>query len=125
MKNDSFHLRLSTALKAKLVRDSALCGFTTPTKYLKELIERGLPVSKSIDKRLEDFEKNLDTELDNLSGEVKDMHKLIYLTYRVAARVLIRSFYIKRGESSDNDLEEARSIIDGEVINMEKRFSEE
>lgn len=125
MKKTTFNLLLPKELKAKLIRDSALNGFASPTAYLKELIKRGLSLSKPIDMKFEEFEKNLDTELDNLSKEVKGMHKLIYLTYKVAVRVLIRSFYIKRGESSDNDLEEARSIIDGEVINMEKRFSEE
>jgi phosphorylcholine metabolism protein LicD len=125
MKNDSFHLRLSTALKAKLIRDSALSGFATPTAYLQELIDRGLPLSKSIDMRLQEFEKNLDTELDNLSNKVKDMHKQIYLVYKVAARVLVRSFYIKPGSASENDLAETNSILESDFINVEKKFREE
>jgi hypothetical protein len=119
-----FNLSLPNDLKAKLLRDSALYGFATPTAYLNELIERGLPVSKAIDTRLKAIEEKQDEFAGEMTDEVLALHKRLYLTYRLAAKTLIHSFFIKPGPVTDEAVAEAKALIDEEIENTREAFED-
>ena len=121
-KNDCFKLRLPKALKAKLLRDSALYGFATPTAYLRELIERGLPVSKSIETRLKAIEDTQDEFASEMAKEVLTLHKRLYVTYRLSEKILTHAVYIESGPVTEEAEGEAKAIIDEEIENTREAF---
>ena len=125
MKNKRFTFTLKDSLRRKLTRDTMFLEFPSISAYLNELIEKGLPASKSLDSRLQEVEKKLETLSDSLLNELKDLHKRVYITYRIVSYSLARSYFIKPGSISENDMEDANAFIESEVKNMEKKFGGE
>jgi hypothetical protein len=123
-KYNRFTFTLKNELRKKLYLDSSLLGFTSITDYLNELVERGLPASESVGKRLQTIEKKQDELSAILSEEINVLHKRLYLTYRIATYTLMRSFYIKAGEISESDADEVNSFIDNEIEKIKEMFKE-
>ena len=114
-KKTTFNFSLPNDLKTKLLRDSALYGFTTPTAYLRELIERGLPVSKSIETRLKTIEEKQGEFAGEMAKEVLTSHKRLYVTYRLAEKILTHAVNMQSGPVTEEAEDEAKAIIDEEI----------
>ena len=118
----TFNFSLPNDLKTKLLRDSALYGFATPTAYLRELIERGLPVSKSIETRLKAIEEKQGEFAGEMAKEVLNVHKRLYVTYRIAEKILTHAVYIKPGPVKEEAEDEANAMIDEEIEYTREAF---
>ena len=123
-RNQRFEFKLTTETKKKLLRDSALNGYASPSAYLSELIEVGPPVSKNLDLRLQLIEKKVETYANNLEIQnnnilslSKDIFKRNYIVYRIAAFLLSRSFFIKPGNVSEDDISDSNRFIE-EQLNL-------
>ena len=101
---------LPKTIKPRFFLDSTLYGFATPTAYLRELIERGLPVSKSIETRLKAIEDKQDEFAGEMAKEVLTLQKRLYVTYRLAEKTLIHAVYMKPGPVTDEAVAEAKAL---------------
>ena len=120
---------ISEELKKKFISDSARHNFPSLTAYLKELIERGLPLSKSLEKRLQFIEEKVETNAENLEIEnqktlslLKEVYKRVYVNSKIVSFILARTFFIKPGKISDNDFDDAKYFIENELALFEKKF---
>jgi len=120
----TFNFSLPNDLKTKLLRDSALYGFATPTAYLRELIERGLPVSKSIETRLKAIEDKQDEFAGEISKKVLNLRKRLFVTYNLVAKNLIHAVYMEPGPVTEEAVAEAKELIDQEIENMREVFKD-
>ncbi|MCK4765399.1 MAG: hypothetical protein KAW12_24570 [Candidatus Aminicenantes bacterium] len=122
MRTRKFQFRLPDDLRNKVLRDSVMMGFPSISSYLCKLIEIGLPQIESKNINVQDVIQEQRILLDSLSEKVNDLQKRDYITYKIAAHILARSFFTKPGVLPENIIAEANSLIESEVKNMEKKF---
>jgi hypothetical protein len=128
-----FSLNLDAQQKEKLYRDAGKNGFSSPTSYLIDFIEKGgSSVSDSLELRLQLIEKKVEVYSSNQEMQHKKLftlleraYKRIYVAYRLVSYILGRSFYIKPGNISMQDLEETNRIIDKEIDHVRKMSEKE
>ena len=121
MKNKLFAFTLKETLRQKLVSDSQNLGFPSISAYINELIRTGLPVSESLDLRLQLIEKKIDTLFHDIRTLKGDVNRRTFITFRLTSYILARSFFIKQGDASEDDIKEANKIIEHEMSMFKKR----
>ena len=128
-KDQRFEFKLTSETKKKLLRDSALNGYFSPSAYLAKLIDIGPPVSEDLDIRLQLIEKKVEVYGNNLEIQNKkivsltqDIFKRNYIIYRIVAFLLSRSFFIKRGKVSEEDIDDSNRFIEEQLDNYMNRF---
>lgn len=135
MSKENLTITISPEIKQKLTIDSVRLGFTSKSLYLSELVRKGLPVSESLDIRLQLIEQKIDmlpgnilTMLKNQSNEIgtslKDVDRRTHLTFRIVSFILARTFLMAKGTISEDDIKRANTFIENE-LNAFKKISGE
>ena len=130
MKKDKrFEFKLTADMKRKLIRDSVLSGYLTPSAYLTKLIEMGPPVGDSFEVRLQLIEEKIDmlskdnTYINNkILSIVQSIFKRNYIVYRIVSFLLARSFFSNPGRISEEDISSSDAFIRKELKQFEKKY---
>jgi len=129
MKNVFVQFKISEEEKRKLIYDSVKNNFPSMTAYFKKLIETGLPVEENLDIRLQLIDKKVETNAANaeiqikkIMSFVKDIFKRNFIVYRIVYFLLSRSFFIKPGETSEEDTANSKAYIEEQLRLYEKRY---
>jgi len=132
MKNERVTIRLTAELKEKLSENALKNGFPSATAYLVSLIGNGLSQSKTLDTQAENLyqikEKvnniasNQTTQEEKFTGELDKIFRFSYINYRLIIHILARLFYIKPGDISRQNKEDADAYVKQQVKLMEERF---
>ncbi len=123
-KNNRFKFTLKEGLRDKLVLDSKIPDYPSISAYLNALIETGLPKMVSIENKIDRFEEKLDS-MNSFLDALDQVHRRLYITYRIAAYLLARSFLSELGAPvSEEEMVKANSFIESEVEKMKKKFED-
>jgi len=132
MKNERITIRLSAELKEKLSENALKNGFPSATAYLVNLIGNGLSQSKTLDTQAENLHQikeqvntiasNQTTQEAKSAAELDKIFRFSYINYRIIIHILARLFYIKPGDISRQNKEDADAYIKQQVKLMEERF---
>ena len=131
MRKEKLSISLSPEIKKKATLDSVRLGFTSKSLYLSELIQKGLPVSESLDIRLQLIEQKIDmlpgnilTMLKNFSHEIdaslSDINRRTHVTFKIVSFILARTFLIKDGAISDDEVKRTNSFVENEINTFKK-----
>jgi hypothetical protein len=131
MNKENLTITIAPGIKKKLILDSVRLGFNSKSLYLSELIKKGLPHSESLDIRLQLIEQKIDmlpgnslSMFKNLSHEIdsalRDVNKRTYITFRIVAYILARTFLIEDATISEGEINEANKFIENEMIAFKK-----
>jgi len=146
MKNTKLTFTLSDGLKKKLHADASFYGFPSATAYLASLIENGPSRPDNQDVKIQDLEEKIDAlltqqekspfpleKIDSMAssligqekkftGELDKIFRFSYVNFRLIIHILARLFYIKPGDISRQNKEDADAYVKQQVKLMEERF---
>jgi len=132
MKNERVTIRLTAELKEKLSENALKNGFPSATAYLVSLIEKGSSRHKTQDtqnvdpiqlkEQIDSIASRLTAQEEKFTGELDKIFRFSYINYRIIIHILARLFYIKPGDISRQNKEDADAYIKQQVKLMEERF---
>jgi hypothetical protein len=129
MHKEKITISIEPEVKKKLILDFVRLGYSSKSSYINELIKRGLPVSESLDIRLQLIEKKVDTYTKNLEMQnkktfslLKDVFKRVHISTKVVFHILTRTFFIKSGQVPGDDISDANELIEEEVKEYEEQY---
>jgi len=125
MKNERITIRLSAELKEKLSENALKNGFPSATAYLVSLIEKGSSRPDNLDAKLQAIEKKIDAIADQQVKSPFSLEKIFkhaYMCFRLISYILTRTFYIKPGKVSEENMEISHAYIDREVKFMHEKY---